>query len=502
MPKANKSRKRIKKEMVIVIDRHEIRVAIIEDSKLAEIYIQPVNEKSVVGNIYLGTVKDILPGMEAAFIDIGLEKNAFLYVNETINEDEENMPSAKIENIVKKGQDIVVQISKEEIKGKGARATAQISIPGRYLVLSPYSKETNGISRKIEDRERERLKKIAGKIKPKNYGLIVRTAAEGLSEKELQLDLKELIKKWQSINRKIRKSKPVSLVYSESSLDLKAVRDWFDESYTSIIVDNIKSFKKIKDYLRKTNPSLIKKLKLYKQMLPLSDKYNLDSQIRKALRRKVWLKSGGHISIDHTEALTSIDVNTGKFVGKKSLRQTVVKTNLEALKEVVRQIRLRDIGGIIVIDFIDMYEDKDKEKVFNELNKELEKDRIKSRVIDISKIGLAEMTRKSTTESLTAKLGQKCTTCFGSGYSMKEETMAVAVERMIRKEAKTRPNKAFIFKVSPNLINYYDEIAMNIKKDTGKIVFLEEDPSVMVDSVVLLKEGQKRKVEKERHMRN
>lgn len=489
------------KEMIITSDRHDTRVAVIENSKLAEIYIQPENEKSIVGNIYMGVVEAVLPGMEAAFIDIGLEKNAFLYVNEAILEEEAERPSVKIENIIKKGQDLVVQIIKEPIKGKGARVTTQIAIPGRYIVLTPYSKETLGISRKLNDDERERLKKIAEKIKPKNMGVIVRTAAEGVKEQSLRRDLKYLFNTWYSISRKIRKTKPVNLIHEEPSIELKAVRDWFDESFSEILVDDLRKYRQVKSYLKKSNSSMVGKAKFYNQMLPLPDKYNLDHQIRKALSRKVWLKSGGYIAIDHTEALTAIDVNTGRFVGKKSLRQTVLQTNLEATKEIVRQIRLRDIGGIIVIDFIDMYEEKDRDKVFNQFNQELEADRIKSRVIDISKIGLVEMTRKSTTESLLSKLSKSCVACIGSGLTVKDKTLAVYVERTVRKEVKTRPSKAFLFKINPKIAKFSSDIIRHIRKDTGKLIYFEEDPNIQPESAILVAEGNKQKIENELEFR-
>lgn len=495
------NKKKISKEMVITSDRHETRVAVVEDGRLAEIYIQPNSEKSIVGNIYLGVVEAILPGMEASFIDIGLEKNAFLFVEEALSEEEADMPSLKIENIIKKGQDLLVQVTKEPLKGKGARVTTQIAIPGRYLVLIPYNKETLGISRKLDEEERERLKKLAENIKPRNYGLIVRTVAEGVNVNDLKKDLKTLTKKWYTISRKIRKSKPVSLIYEEPSIEVKAARDIFNEEFSSFTIDDNKKYRQVRDFLSKTNPSLAKKVKHYNQMLPLPDKYNLDQQVRKALNRKVWLKSGGYLSIDHTEALTAIDVNTGRYVGKKSLRQTVLQTNLEATKEIVRQVRLRDIGGIIVIDFIDMADEKDREKVFSIFNEELEKDRIKSKVIDISKIGLVEMTRKNTTESLLVKLSKTCNSCSGSGLIVKDMALAVYVERSIRKEVITRPSKAFIFKINPRVAGFASDIIRHIKDDTKKIIYLEEDPHIDLESAILVSEGAKNKIEDEMEMR-
>ncbi len=485
------------KEMLITSDRHETRVAILEDSKLMEIYVQPSEKKSLVGNIYMGVVQDILPGIEAAFVDIGLEKNAFLYRDEaTTIEDDASI--TKIEYLLKPKQDILVQILKEPLGTKGARVTTQLAIPGRYLVILPYNQETLGISRKLPDAERERLKEIAEELKPKNLGLIVRTAAEGESVKDLEKDLAQLKKSWASLSRKIKKAKPVTLIYEEPSLELKAVRDYFSEDFSSLTVDTKDKYNQIVGFLKKHSPKLVGKVSHYNQMLPLFEKYEIDKEIKKALKRRVWLRSGGYIAIDHTEALTAIDVNTGKFIGKKSLRQTVLKTNLEAAKEVVRQVRLRDIGGIIVIDFIDMADPNDRDQVFGLFNKELAADRTKSRVIEISKIGLVEMTRKSTSENLIKAMGRSCPTCRGAGLIMADRTLAIAAERTMRKEVKIRPSKAFLFKAHPTIVaNFRSDIIKYLQKDTGKKVFIVSDPTVEPETPILILEGAYRKVEEE-----
>ncbi|RJQ31458.1 MAG: Rne/Rng family ribonuclease [Actinobacteria bacterium] len=482
-------------QMLVSSDRHETRVAIIEDGKLMEIYVQSQEKKSIVGNIYLGVVKDILPGIEATFVDIGLEKNAFLYVQEVATFEDVSTPP-RIEHLLKRGQDILIQIVKEPLKGKGARVTTQITIPGRFMVLMPYSSNTVGISRKISDKEKERLRKICEKIKPKNMGIIVRTAAEGASEEELSRDLRQLKRLWWYLNFKIKRSKPVKLIHEEPELDLKAVRDWFSEDFERLIIDSKLNYNKIVSYLRKVSPELVKRVSYYDSNFPLFDKYEVNEQIKKVLRRKAWLKSGGYIAIDHTEALTAIDVNTGKFVGKKSLKQTVLKTNLEACKEVVRQIRLRDIGGIIVVDFIDMDDQKDRDKVFNAFNKELATDRIKSRVIDISKIGLVEMTRKNTSESLIRQLSKTCHICGGSGLIMSDKTVAIEVERAMRKVAKTKPSKAFLFKINPNIdMHFKEQLTSNLKTDTKKIIYIVGDPNLAFNQVELAAEGSPRSVE-------
>lgn len=487
----------VNKEMLISSDRHETRLAILEDSKLMEIYVQPVERKSVVGNIYLGTVQDILPGIEAAFVDIGLQKNGFLYRDEAATIEDEATPP-KIEHILKRKQDILIQVLKDPLGTKGARVTTHIAIPGRYLVILPYDKETFGVSRRLPDKERERIKKTAEAIKPKNFGLIVRTAAENVSADELRKDLAQLKKIWAGLSRKIKKAKPVSLIYEEPGLEVKAVRDWFNEDFSKLIIDNKKKYNKVASFLKKNSPKLLRKATFYNKSFPLFEKYDINKAIKKSLKRRAWLKSGGYIAIDHTEALTAIDVNTGKFIGKKSLRQTVLKTNLEAAKEVVRQIRLRDIGGIIVIDFIDMIDLKDREKVFKLFNDELAADRTKSRVIEISKIGLVEMTRKSTTENLIKAMGQSCPDCYGTGIVVSEKTKLIAVERAMRKEALTRQSKAFLFKAHPSIVaSHRNEITGNLKKDTGKAVYMIADSAVEPDLPIMKSEGSRRKIEEE-----
>lgn len=483
--------------MLISVDRFESRVAVLEDRKLMEIYVQPSGNKSIVGNVYLGVVKDILPGIEATFVDIGLEKNAFLYVSEVATvEDVSALP--KIEHLLRKGQDILVQVSKEPIKGKGARVTTQVTIPGRYVVLMPYSPENIGISRKLPDKEKDRLREICEKVKPRNMGLIVRTAAEGAQKEDLVKDIKQLKRLWWYLNWKIKRSKPVKLIYEEPELEIKAVRDWFSEDFNRLIIDSKPKYKKIISFLKKFSPELVDKVVFYDKTYPLFDKYEVNDQIQKVLRRKVWLKSGGYIAIDHTEALTAIDVNTGKYVGKKSLRQTVLKTNLEAAKEIVRQIRLRDIGGIIVIDFIDMDDEKDRNQVFSLFNKELESDRIKSKVIDISKIGLVEMTRKNTSESLLSQLSKTCPNCSGSGLVLTEKTIAVEVERYLRKVCTTKPSKAFLFKINPSMeAHFKDDFIKHLREDTKKIVFIVADANLPLAKVELVVEGRVRTVEEE-----
>ncbi len=362
----------------------------------------------------------------------------------------------------------------------------------------PYDKDTLGVSRRLADDERGRLKEIVEKIKPRNFGLIIRTAAEGKKISELEKDLNQLRKVWNNLSRKIKKAKPVSLIYEEPSLELKVVRDFFDSDFSKLMVDNKQKYNQIVRFLKRRSPKLAGKVSYYNKSYPLFDKYDISKEVKKALKRRVWLKSGGYIAIDHTEALTAIDINTGKFIGKKNLRRTVVKTNMEAAKEIIRQIRLRDIGGIIVIDFIDMPDPKDRDKVFKLFNQELAADRTKSRVIDISKIGLVEMTRKSTSESLVKAMGKSCPTCRGGGSILSDKTLAIAAEREMRREAKTRPSKAFLFKVHPMIVESFRNVMSKaLKEDTGKTIFMASDPKVEMQTPVLVAEGAYKKVEEE-----
>ncbi len=487
-------------ELMISADDFETRAAVLEDRKLVEIYIERADAPSIVGNIYLGRVKDILPGMQAAFVDIGIERTAFLYVGEIVYPKEEvEQPTPPIQYLLKQGQDILVQVIKEPMNAKGARVTTEITIPGRYAVLLPFS-EFVGISRRLDERERSRLKELADRIKPKGMGLIVRTAAAGVGEEDLRADVRRLRALWGKIGRRAKSSTPVRLIYSEPELAIRIVRDLFSADYRRIVIDDARTFNRVKAYLEQTSPELVGRVERYSERLPLFDRYNINDEIEAALRRKVWLRSGGYITIDATEALTAVDVNTGKFIGKASLEETIFKTNLEAAEEVVRQLRLRDIGGIIVIDFIDMARQSDREKVFRALNDALSRDRTKGRVIEISKLGLVEMTRKNVAQSLQEVMGEKCSCCGGIGRVISRESAAIQVYRTIRKAALLKPAEAFLYRINPMAADFFE--SRGKLKDrrlkigvAGKFVFVVPDEAVAINRTELLREGTRREIE-------
>ena len=391
------------------------QIAVVEDRQIVEHYITRAGARSMVGNIYLGRVQNVLPGMEAAFVDVGRGRNAVLYAGEVVYDEGLDDQPRRIEQVLKPGQSVLVQVSKDPMGGKGARLTAEISLPGRYVVLVPNS-DVFGISRRLGDNERRRLRAIVKKIKSEAHGLIVRTAAENASEEDLVADVERLVREWETIERNAKKAKPPKLVYEEPELTLRVVRDVFtEEEFKEIFTDSPRIRDEIVAYLQGVAPDLVEKVRMHEGKLPLLEEFHVIEQIHKALERKVWLPSGGYIVIDRTEAMTVIDVNTGRHVGKTNLEETVVKTNLEAAEEIARQLRLRDIGGIILIDFIDMLFEQNKEKVVRTLNEALAKDKTRSQVFDISPLGLLEVTRKRVSAGLLESFSETCPTCEGRG---------------------------------------------------------------------------------------
>ena len=396
------------KQMLVSTDSGETRIAVLEGPTLVEYYTAQSKSQSLAGNIYLGKVKNVLPGMEAAFVDFGEQKNGVLYVSD-IN----RVNNEKIENIIRIDEEIIVQVVKDAMGEKGARLTSQVSFPGRFLVLIPNS-NTKGISRRLSEEERGRLDNIIRQIRPKGFGVIVRTAAEGATQDALQDDIERLLTQWDKVESNKNNSAP-SLIHKEYDISIKVVREHLNSGYKKLLIDNEKSFNAIKDYLQDTSHELIQLIEEYNDELPLFDRYHIDDQVKKALDRKVWLPSGGHLVIDRTEALTVIDVNTGKFVGESSLNETVYKNNLEAAEEIARQLRLRDIGGIIVIDFIDMNSIKKQQNLLNKFRGELAKDKTRTQVFDVSRLGLVEMTRKNVSAGLIESFSEQCEVCSGRG---------------------------------------------------------------------------------------
>jgi ribonuclease G len=427
-----------KRELVISVDAGEQRVAVLEDDRVAEVYLERPERRSIAGNIYLGTVDNVLPGMEAAFVEIGLEKNGFLYVDEiVVPELEGRRHGRRIQDLISRGETILVQAVKDPMKTKGARLTTEISLPGRFLVYVPNG-EGLGVSRRLEDAERQRLKEILRAITPKEGGVIVRTAAEGASAEDIERDLIFLERLWKHIQARTKEVAAPALVYQEAELPLRIVRDLFAGDFVSATIDHERTYKRIVGYLKKTSPHMLERVHRYKDKTPLFELHGIDREIASTLDRRVNLPSGGYLIFDYAEAFTVVDVNTGRFVGSRSktstsrLEDTITKNNLEAVTEVVRQLRLRDIGGIVVIDFIDMANPKNRQLVEEALRNELERDRTKTYVVEISPLGLVEMTRQKVTEGPREILTRKCSVCNGDGIVVSDETIALEVERKLR----------------------------------------------------------------------
>ena len=400
--------------LVTELDERD-QIAVVQDRVLVEHYITRTGARSMVGNIFLGKVQNVLPGMEAAFIDVGRGRNAVLYAGEVSYDEEIDGHAPRIEHVLRNGQNVVVQVTKDPIGGKGARLTQEISLPGRFVVFVPNS-QTFGISRRLPDKERQRLKEILRDVKPDGHGLIVRTAAEGASAEDLQADLARLTATWTAIEKSAKRGKAPRALYEEPELTVRVVRDLFNEAeFREIVTDSRELRAKIVEYLDQVAPELKDKVRMHEGPLPVLEAHHVTEQIHKALDRKVWLPSGGYIVIDRTEAMTVVDVNTGKHVGKQNLEETVTKTNLEAAEEIARQLRLRDIGGMILVDFIDMLLDKNKDKVVQTMRRAMAQDKTRSQVFDISPLGILEITRKRVSAGLLESFSQTCPMCEGRG---------------------------------------------------------------------------------------
>ena len=398
------------------------QVAVLEGRSLIEHYVsRPADDVyQIHGNIYLGKVQNVLPGMEAAFVDIATPKNAVLYRGDVqFDKDDvvEQGPEPRIEQVLKRGQLILCQVTKNPIGEKGARLTQEVSLPGRFVVLIPDSK-TYGISKRLPEGERRRLRSVLDRIKPEEHGLIVRTAAENATEHELTTDMKQLLERWEKIKKQAEKASSPTLLYREPSLAVRVIREEFSSDYRGIVIDDRALFEEVRDYIGDFNPDFVDRIEYWdeeEQGFPLFEQHRVVEQLRKALDRKVWLPSGGSLVIEHTEALTVIDVNTGKNVGKTNLEETVLGNNLEAAEEIAHQLRLRDIGGIIVIDFIDMEVKENRRKVVEAFRKALSRDKTRTQVFDISELGLVQMTRKRIGEGLLTAFADTCQSCHGRG---------------------------------------------------------------------------------------
>jgi ribonuclease E len=409
------------RRMVVTEGAERTQIGVLEGPTLVEHYVTRKSGRSMVGNVYLGRVQNVLPGMEAAFVDIGRGRNAVLYAGEVnYNEEDLDGEAPRIEKVLKAGQPVLVQVTKDPIGAKGARLTAQVSLAGRYLVLQPED-NTFGISRRLPETERSRLRDILKEVRPKGLGLIVRTAAEGASADDLRADLARLQARWETVERKAKKASAPAVIYSEPELVVRVIRDIFSPDFVELVVDGDDLYQRVEEYLTEVAPDLLPKLHKHQGKLPVFEHYRVVEQIHKALERKVWLPSGGSIVIDRTEAMTVIDVNTGKFVGKANLEETVVANNLEAADEIVRQLRLRDIGGIIIIDFIDMLFERNQQAVVDRLRAALVRDKTKSQVMEVSSLGLVQMTRKRVSGGLLDSFSETCPTCDGRGVVITHE---------------------------------------------------------------------------------
>ncbi len=460
---------------------HETRVALLEDGDIVELFIERAGASDSTGNIYKGRVQRVLPGMQAAFVDIGLSQAAFLYVNDILANNFKDIESVfnptgdnvadncgttpynekqgssneksevSIVDLITEGQEMLVQVAKSPIGTKGARITSHISLPGRFLVLMPTSNNI-GISRRIENEgERLRLKEMVCQLRDNNLGYIVRTAAEGVVEDKISQEMSFLKNLWRSIQQKYVKAPTPSMIHQELDIRLRAVRDLLLHEAETLIIDSRDGYQEILSFLDTFMPSLKSSVELYEGNEPIFDAFNLEGDISHALKKKVWLKSGGYIVIEHTEALVAIDVNTGRYVGKHNLEETILKTNLEAVKEIAYQIRLRDIGGIIIIDFIDMEKKSNKEKVFNALSEAFSKDRSKTHILPMSDMGLIQMTRKRIRKPLTRQLCEPCFYCEGEGQLLSGQSLCYTIFREILRNSSDIPGFGLTLRVNPQI---------------------------------------------------
>lgn len=511
------------KEMIVSSNGHETMVAILEDDLLAEVFIERERQRGIVGNVYKGRVSKVLPGMQSAFVDVGLDRDAFLYVTDVVDtleeferlesgdEDEtdpaetntaeetapgdvasrpergrarERGPAQKIEELLKEGQEVLVQVVKEPLGTKGARITSHVTMPGRFLVFMP-TVDHLGVSRKIESREeRARLRGIVRDFREQqgfSGGIIIRTAAAGRSQEDIVSDLHYFHQLWKEIRQRVDTVRAPTVIYREQGLVAKLLRDLLSEDFASIRIDNEQEHRRALELIGRIMPAMATRVKLYTKDYPIFEEYGIQAEIDKALGSKVWLKSGGYIVINQTEALVAIDVNTGRYVGKRTgrLEDTIVKTNLEAVKEIVRQIRLRDLGGIIVLDFIDMEERKNRQKVFQAVEQELRKDRAPSKPIQVSDFGLIIITRKRVKQSLERLLTEPCPYCSGTGTIKSSSTICYEILAEMRKVRTELNGHTVILRVNPDIARALKEEELAVLRDLevslGKTITIKPD---------------------------
>lgn len=489
----------MRREIIIDAAGAESRVAIVEDGRLVELMHDRAGDERMVGDIYLGKVEAVLPGIQAAFVDIGTDKSAFLHVSDLAEEvDEENGNGNRrsrkyppIQDQVERGQELLVQVTKEPIGTKGPRVTSQVSLPGRFIVFIPEGSHV-GVSRKIDDREeRSRLRGIAKEaLGDRTGGVIVRTVSEELNRKAIEGELSTLRRNWEKVQRRARSTKAPALVHREAELTSGIIRDLFSEKIDLLTVNDPELHHEIKSYLGQVSPELLDRVKLYAGDAPIFDHFEIEEEIRGAFRRRAELKSGGHIVIEHTEALVAIDVNTGRYTGKKDPAKTILRTNLDAAGEIARQLRLRDIGGIIVCDFIDMDDPEPRDKVLNEMKSHLGRDRARTKVFGISELGLMEISRQRVRPSLVQMMTVPCPSCDGTGRVLAPETVVRRIERALRRARSMGEKREITIRVHPEvalwLLEQEPEFLRHVSRELGIGLDVRDDPLMGHDEYRLL----------------
>lgn len=485
-------------KIIVDIGIKENRIAIIENDELAELYVEREDDKKLSGNIYKGRVVNVLPGMEAAFVDIGLQKNAFLYLKDAIPVELLKMEKKKVEelsiaDVVKRGDEIVVQIVKEPFESKGARITRYLSVPGRYVVLMPFNSYI-GVSRKINsEEERSRLKHLAEGILPKGMGCIIRTASGGISKEDLESDINFLVNTFEKLNTESKLKRPPSLLYRELDIIQRMARDYIDSSVDRIVVNEKGKYEEIKEITRLISPEYEHKVEYFDESHDIFGFLGVEKMIKNAINRVVRLENGGYIVIDETEALTSIDVNTGKFIGNRGLDDTVVQMNIEAAVEIAKQIRLRNIGGIIIIDFIDMKDKRNEESVIRALEEALKKDRTKTNVLGMTRLGLVEMTRKKSSSRLTSRLLRNCPYCDGNGKINSEEVVVTNIQNEVKRAYRNTNVEAIVFEINPLVNEYIKEKKHNfegvLKENYNIEITLKENRDIFFDELKIVRMG-------------
>jgi len=490
------------KQVIIDSGLSEERVAVLENNKLVEIYIERLEDRKIIGNIYKGKVMNILPGIEAVFVDIGIDRNAFLHLNDVIQSfGSQNGNTANLKDIIKIGQEIDVQVVKEAIMPKGPRVTTNISLPGRYLVLMPNNNSI-AVSRRIEkEEEKDRLKKILQRIKKKEYGFIVRTAGVGKNEEDFIPDMNLLIRLWNKIKNRSQKAKAPMLLHEDFSLTYRIIRDLFTEDIDEFVVNSKSKYENIVNFLDALLLlDLIPRVSYYDGAKPIFEAYNIEKEIHRALEKKVWLKCGGYLVFDEVEALTVVDVNTGKYVGGKKMKNTILKTNLQAAEEIARQLRLRDIGGIIVIDFIDMDNKEDQEKVVRKLEEALKKDKTKSNVVQTTELGLVEMTRKRSKRDLDSLLRTSCPYCSGNGRVLSPETVSNQLIHKLEELCHNSKAEAILLGVHPKveeeLLASKMMLVKQLERDYRKSIFIKTIRDLHLEKIKVIAVGRKKEIKK------